>query len=119
VRRKINVLPDVMNLFQNSNILVEENYAKNSVICSFATSDNKCTLGFINSLKSYPKSLIKGNGLNNLKTNNISLLLRKKSGEEKFDELIIGNHITISKYFDKIKNEIDKSFEEVAASISL
>lgn len=75
VRRKIIVLPNMMNLFEEG-LQAEENFEKNKVRCSFATADNSCTLGFSESEKSRPKSLIKGNELSNPKP--IELVLRKK-----------------------------------------
>ena len=111
VRRKISVLPNMMDLF-NGPIEVEENFVKNSISCSFATTDNKCTLGFINSSKARPRSLIKGNGLNNIKAKEVDLILRKLSNKEKFDELIIGNIEILKKYYPKIKNEIDGTIIE-------
>lgn len=108
VRRKITVLPNMMNLF-HSNFKVEETFTKNKISCSFATADNKCTLGFINTSKSYPKTLIKGNELNANKMKDVSLVLRKKAGKEKFDEIIIGNSDVLINYYEKIKDHIDES----------
>lgn len=63
VRKKLLALPYMMNLFQND-LLVEESFENNQLICSFATTDNNCTLGFIEVAKARPKSLIRGNKLN-------------------------------------------------------
>lgn len=60
VRRKIKVLPDMMELFRDG-LLAEEDFKKNQVFCTFATADGNCTLGFVDSGKARPKSLIKGN----------------------------------------------------------
>lgn len=49
--------------------MTEESFRKNRVICSFATADGNCTLGFSNSQKARPKSLIKGNEFKNSKQN--------------------------------------------------
>lgn len=81
VRRKIKVLPNMMNLFKVG-LQAEENFVKNKIVCSFATADGSCTLGFSESEKSRPKSLIKGNELSNPKI--VDLVLRKKSGTEFF-----------------------------------
>lgn len=114
VRRKIIVLPSVINIFNNKKILVEETFIKNNVQCSFATTDSVGTLGFLNISKSYPKTLLRGNELESSKAKNVDLLLRKESGKEKFDEILIGNLEAIKKYYEKIKNEIDQYYEEVA-----
>lgn len=108
VRRKITVLSNMMNLFYN-HIKVEETFIKNQIRCSFATADNKCTLGFIDATKSRPKSLIKGNELDTNKMRDVSLLLRKEIGKEKFDEIIIGNSEILMNYYEKIKAHIDNS----------
>lgn len=67
IRRKINVLSDAMNLFvAGKKIVVEEKFVKNKVVCSFARSDNTCTLGFILENNAKPKTLLKGNELINI-----------------------------------------------------
>lgn len=116
VRRKILVLPDIMNIFSESDIMVEEIFVKNNVHCSFATTNNKCTLGFINALKSYPKTLLRGNELNSTKARKVNLLLRKETGTEKFSEILIGNTKILMSYYDIIKDEIDTAYGEVAAA---
>lgn len=108
VRKKIKVLPNMMSLF-SSKIKVEEKFIKNSILCTFATSDNQCTLGFINTSKSYPKSLMSGNQLNASKAKDVSLLLRKGVNEEKFNKIIIGNTAVLMDYYEKIKDCIDDS----------
>jgi len=105
VRRKIAILPYMMNLFQGD-VLVEETFTRNQIICTFATADNKCTLGFIDSSKSRPMSLLKGNELNTQRAKKIRSLLRKHITREKFDEIIIGNSKTLMEYYDVIKNHI-------------
>lgn len=101
VRRKIKVLPDMMNLF-NVGLLAEETFKKNKVLCSFATANRSCTLGFSEPEKARPKSLIKGNGLCNPKA--VELVLRKKSSAKLFDEIVIGNEETLSKYRNQIEH---------------
>ncbi|MCT4686652.1 PBECR4 domain-containing protein [Vallitalea sp.] len=108
VRRKIKVLPNMMNIFQKD-IMVEETFVKNKVTCAFATTDQQCTLGFVDNLKARPMSLIKGNELNDNKAQRINLLLRKKSDEEKFNEVMIGDLKTLLQYYSTIKNYIDEN----------
>lgn len=100
VRRKIKVLPDMMGLFK-AGLQTEENFKKNKVICSFATADGACTLGFSESVKARPKSLIKGNELKNPKP--VEVILRKKVGEELFNEIIVGDKAVLKKYQNKIQ----------------
>lgn len=74
------------------------------MICTFATADGNCTLGFVDSGKARPKSLIKGNELKNPKP--IELVLRKKVGTELFDEIVIGDKIVLNKYREQIERMV-------------
>lgn len=65
VRRKIKVLLDGMILLNGEEILVEENFKKNTISCSFASSDNKCTIGFTSTESAKPQTLLSGNQLKN------------------------------------------------------
>ena len=103
VRRKIKVLPNMMSLFQVG-LQCEENFKKNKIICSFATADQSCTLGFFDLKKARPKSLIKGNELKNPQP--VELILRKKVGEELFNEIILGDITLLEKYQEKISELI-------------
>lgn len=108
VRRKISILHNIMEMFYSGqDVLAEENFEKNNVICNLATSDGQCTLGFASTSKAYPKTLQKGNGLNEDKTKLVDLILRKRNDSDKFDELIIGNSINIQKYFEHIEHLLD------------
>lgn len=105
VRRKMSVLPDMMELFRNGT-QVEENFKKNRITCSFATANGSCTLGFSETERCRPKSLIKGNELKNPKT--VELILRKKSGEAFFDEVLVGDEVALDKYRDEIMGMLDR-----------
>lgn len=109
VRRKIEVLPSIVKLFYNKDIKVEEAFVKNRIICGFATTDEECTLGFTSTVKSRPMTLLKGNELDINKMQDVSLLLRKEVGKEKFNELIIGNSEVLMDYYETIKDHVDES----------
>jgi len=100
VRRKIKILPDMMELFK-SGLQAEENFEKNKVFCSFA-ADGSCTLGFSESEKVRLKSLIKGNELNNPKA--VELVLRKEAGAAYFDVIIVGDEVSLEKYRNRIES---------------
>jgi hypothetical protein len=117
VRRKIQVLPDMMNLFQK-NIIVEETFEKNKIKCAFATTDKSLTLGFTDAYKSRPMTLIKGDELDINKAQNVKLLLRKEVKKQKFDEIIIGDDEILMTYYEKIKNLIDESLIPISISES-
>lgn len=108
VRRKIVVLPKMVNIFQNT-VMVEESFVKNQIFCTFAASDGVCTLGFIDSSKSRPMSLVKGNELNLSKAKTINILLSRGAGEEKFTKVIVGDFETLTKHYEILKEHIDES----------
>jgi len=99
IRRKIQVLPDMMGLFK-SGLQAEESFRKNKVCCSFATADGNCTVGFSESAKARPKSLLKGNELRKPRT--VDLVFRRTAGAMHFDEMIVGNEESLENYKEKI-----------------
>ena len=105
VRRKIKALPDMMGLFREG-LQAEEGFKKNKVLCSFAAESSNCTLGFTDSEKARPKSLIWGNELKNAKP--VELVLKRKSGAELFDEIVLGNREVIDKYREQIEGIVAK-----------
>lgn len=112
VRRKIQVLGNMVKLMQQEELYVQETFKKNRVICSVGATDSVCTIGFIKSsnrktAKAFPKTLMKGNELKN--PQKVELLLRRKSGSGKFDEIIIGNRGLINKNLQELKEVLDVS----------
>lgn len=85
VRRKIRFLKDLDKIFDKKT-LVEENFVKNKVFCTFAVSENSFTLGFIAVLNCRPKTLLKGNELKN--PQKIDFLKRRKRGMKTFEEFL-------------------------------
>lgn len=108
-RRKIIVLPSMMNLFKTP-IIAQEGKIKKNINCSFATTDGVFTLGFINNKKSFPMSLAKGNELNICISKPVDLVLRKPVGQEKFDKMIVGNFQSLEVYLDEIRCELSDVF---------
>ncbi len=108
VRRKISVLSTMVSLFHNNQILAEENFVKNRITCSFATTDGLCTVGFINTSKSRPKTLLKGNVLNQQTMKPVCLLIRKTAGHHRFHDLLIGDSEAFSNYYNSIKEYVDE-----------
>lgn len=62
VRRKIKALPLFAEMMGND-LVAQEAYQKNGVVCSFATTDCDMTIGFIDEGKARPKSLLWGDSL--------------------------------------------------------
>lgn len=109
VRRKISVLPNMVQLFCNNQIIAAENFVKNRITCSFATTDGLCTVGFMNTSKSRPKTLLKGNVLDQQKAKPVCLLIRKDSGRKRFHTLLTGDSETFSAYYELIKDYVDET----------
>lgn len=101
VRRKISSLPGMMNMFAGSS-MVEEDFGKNRIRCSFATTSSYATLGFIVVGKARPMTLLKGNELDSAKAKRLELVLRRKRGEDKFSELLVGTKEILSDYKEKL-----------------
>ena len=114
VREKIKVLPEMVELFKNP-LLAEENFKKNKVECSFATSDNKCTLGF--AVSGRPKSLLKGAKLNSSKACDVDLILKKpRNSNEGFNEIVFDKSNELEKYMPSISHLLSENLREQSQS---
>ena len=85
VRRKVRFLKDLDKIFDKST-LVEENFIKNKISCTFAASENSFTLGFIAVPNCRPKTLLKGNELKNPQP--IDSIKRRRKGSKDFEDFI-------------------------------
>jgi len=97
VRRKINSLSGMMNMFGGST-MIEEDFVKNRIRCSFATAVSDVTLGFFVSGKAKPMTLLKGNELDSSKAKRLDLVLSRRKGEDKFSEMIVGTETILNEY---------------------
>ncbi len=105
VRDKIRVLPNMVNLFDGKEILLQSDFKKNHIQCAIGSSDGCCTLGFTNS--GHPQSLLRGNRLDNEKSEPVDIILRKETGTDFFTKII---------YCDKKKtNYYVNSLSEIAS----
>ena len=77
---------------------VEEDFKKNRIRCSLAAANVSATLGFVVAGKAKPMTLLKGNKLNSAKAKKLDLVLRRKSGESKFTERLIGDGERLAKH---------------------
>lgn len=105
VRDKIRVLPDIAGIF-NSSTIVEEGFHQNSITCSFAAEGVTFTMGFICDGYSKPKTLLRGKKLDPNRTGTLELVLRRKRGEDKFNEILVGNEEILKKYADKVQTQL-------------
>lgn len=116
VRRKIKSLPLISNMFSES-CLVEENFKRNTVLCSFASSDDTCTLGFTAAKNVRPKTLLTGNQLNREKARPLKIVLSRKRGEDRFTDVDLGTDECLAEAFDVIKPLISDGLRNRISSI--
>ena len=102
VRRKINALPHFLSML-GSPLVAQEKFIKNRVSCTFATTDKCVTVGYVTVGKSRPKTLLKGDELEEEKCRKVDLILRRPTGEKLFNEIVCGNAGMITKYKAKIE----------------
>ena len=107
VRRKINSLPSIMNMF-NIETCVEEDFEKNRIRCALAAGNVSTTLGFVVAGKAKPMTLLKGNELNSAKAKKLDLVLRRKSGENKFTEMFIGDAHRLAEHREALSDLLSK-----------
>ena len=101
VRRKINSLPSIMDMF-NVGTSVEEDFEKNRIRCALAAGNVSATLGFVVAGKAKPMTLLKGNELSSAKAKKLDLVLRRKSGESRFTEILIGDGERLAEHKDAL-----------------
>ena len=67
VKRKLKNLINIGQMF-NQTLFVQESFIKNQIVCRIATSDGKCTIGFVDA-KYYlrPKTILANNHLDSTK----------------------------------------------------
>ncbi len=116
IRRKINALPNIIGLFSSSS-LIEENFRKNTVLCTFASSDISCTLGFIATPSARPKTLLSGDELNHAQAGKLKIVLSKRRTENKFSDLIVGTDVDLLAVYDSIKDLISIDLDKKVISL--
>lgn len=116
IRRKIKSLPLITGLFTDSS-LVEENFKKNTVLCTFASSDGSCTLGFIATPSARPKTLLFGDELDHAKAKNLKIVLSKSRDDDKFSTVIAGKDEDLVNVYDSIKDLISEEINKKIVSL--
>lgn len=114
VRRKINSLPFIMDIFKVGTF-VEEDFAKNRIRCSLAAGNSSVTLGFVVKGKAKPMTLLKGNELDTVKAKKLDLVLRRKSGESCFTEIVSGDEKRLAEYKTVLSGLISESLLSLIA----
>ena len=103
VRRKINSLPSIMDIF-SVGTTVEEDFEKNRIRCALAAGNVSATLGFVVVGKAKPMTLLKGNELNTAKAKKLDLVLRRKSGDSRFNEMLIGDVTRLAEHKEALSD---------------
>ena len=80
-----------LSTFFSSKLQAKENFSKGKIHCHIATTDSQVTVGFVNNKYANPKTLLKGNELFLSRVVDISLVLRRDHGTNKFDTIIQGD----------------------------
>ena len=65
---------------------MEENFNKNRISCSFASSDKVCTIGFTKTKLAKPQTILKGDQLQN--EVKVNLILSREKGENAFQTVV-------------------------------
>ncbi len=102
VRQKVRFLGEMTRIFTYKNLHFQENFRKNKIRCDLATSDLKCTLGFIGKKKARPMTLLAGNKLSSAKK--IDLILKRKKGMKKFSKIVYGNNDLLVEFKDSLSD---------------
>ncbi len=118
-KQKLSVIQNIRFLLSDPALLVQESFNKGLVSCSFAAENNVLTLGFIKDGEySYPMTLQKGCFLDPDLAGPITLLLRRQRKEKKFDDLVIGDIATLSKYYSSFKHLLSDRLLDLVASLN-
>lgn len=99
VRRKIRVLPFIGDILK-AGVLVEEQFSKGRIVCSFATATGLLTLGFIAPGRARPKTILEGNHLKH--PEDVDLILRKPSKSSVFTEIVLGDEAMVLRHLNDI-----------------
>ena len=83
--------------------MVEESFSKNAVLCTFASSDGVCTLGFIATPFARPKTLLMGNELDSTKASPLRIVLSRPRGENLFSSVLVGNEEDVLAEYETLR----------------
>ncbi len=90
IRQKIKNLTSITAVVGRS-CMVQEDFKRNAVLCTFASANAQCTVGFIATPKlARPKSLLNGNVVDPTQSAPIKLALAKARSDQKYSSIEIG-----------------------------
>ena len=106
IRDKRSILHELEN-FWSQKLEVEEDFIHNKVTCKLASTNGKCTLGFIDNGFLRPSTLLKGK-LTSDKKVPVHCILSKPRNANLFDTIEYGEISAIEQQtFKKIENQLD------------
>ena len=115
IRDKIRSLPFMPSVIGPGS-LVEEDFKKNRVSCSFASSDGLITMGFIALSQALPMTLLRGNELDHHKAQPVRVVLSKKSDEVLYSSILCGAISDLIPYFGEIKHLLNDDLKNRVAA---
>ena len=86
-------------------------------MCTFASSDGSCTLGFIATPSARPKTLLVGDELDHAKAKNLKIVLSKSRDDDKFSTVIAGKDEDLVNVYDSIKDLISEEINKKIVSL--
>ncbi len=105
---KLHIIEQINNVFSNPNTLVQENFQRNTISCTIATSEKTFTLGFTRPNVVVPMTLLKGNKLDMSLAKPILLTLRKDRHTRLYDEIVFGDISILREYYPIIKHRLSE-----------
>jgi len=115
VRRKLKSLFFLENFLNSEDLRLEEDLVKNKVFCKLATSNKKCTLGFVQNGEVFvPNTLLKNDMLDPNKSYPIDIIISKQKGAHFFHEIEKGSISQLKDYkglVELLNNDLKKNLE--------
>lgn len=113
VRRKISVLPSISEIF-TTDCKIQESFHKNHIACSIATSTASFTIGFTNTIKIRPQTLLKGDEIKNEAYSSPQLILRKVRHEnDVFTDIVTEKDDAIMENYAILQNLLAMNIREI------
>lgn len=106
VRKKMKAFPYYLKMI-STDLVAQENFKKNAVQCSFATTDCNMTIGYIDNEKAVPRSLMLNDKIDWSQAEPVDLILRRPRGAELFSKIVFGDTKTLMEYRDKIEDMVE------------
>lgn len=108
VRRKMHCLSTAMTIYDSCDFKIQEKMIKNKIFCSFATSNNICTIGFVSHRYAVPITLLKGDLIEQPIENFV--MLRKLKCGDFFRDIICGDKKILNENREILGEIVDFDF---------